>query len=215
MPRELTERLAALRTRCHADGVLRVVTRLEEIVGVVRRGLAELLAPAFEIARLTAVGVLELMGDERIRKGRVVGVGDVRRVVRTAFFGSDEDHAVGAAVAVERCGRSTRQHRQRLDVVGIDARNAVAVADARTFVIVVRLGRAERHHRNAVEYVEHVVVAEERFGAAHYHAGRTAGTRRRLVDAHAGHLADQTVHHAYVLDDADVVARNLLYVVCQ
>ena len=26
-------------------------------------------------------------------------------------------------------------------------------------------------HRNAVEYVEHVVVAEERFGAAHYHAG--------------------------------------------
>ena len=207
--------LVALRTGGDAQRVGHVEARLEEVLRVVAARRGQLLAPAHRgSVERRAVGVLEAGHDEGRREGRVVGEVDANAAL-AALLRGDEDDAVGTLRTVERGGRGARQHRHRLDVLGVEVGDTLVVAAVGRLVDTLGLGRAEARKGNTVDHVEGVVVAVDRLHAAHHHTRRTARTRRAGVDLQTGDLTRKRVDEVGVLHRIDDVARDLLHVVGQ
>ena len=207
--------LVALRTARDADGIGLVESRLEEVLRIVGRGSGEFLTPAHRRrVDIRAVGILELRHHERRREGRAVRVVHPHAPLLAAF-GRDQDHAVGALRSVQRGSRSTRQHRHRLDILGVDAGYTLVIAAVGRLVDALGLLRTQARQRNTVDHVEGVVVAVERFDATHHHAGRTAGSRGAGIDLQTGDLARERIHEVGILDRVDDRAGDLLHVVGQ
>ena len=204
--------LVAFGTGGKAHRVGLVESGLEEIRGIVRSRRGEFAAPAhhrLDFAR--AVGVLEFGHHEGMGEGRRVRIVDPHAAL-LALLGGDEDHTVGALSPVEGRSRGTRKDRHGLDVVGVDVRHAVRPHVIALQAVVIR-AEADVRHRNTVDHIEGVVVLVERFGTAHYHAGRAADARRRGVDLHTGDLAVEGIHEVGVLNRNDVLGFHLLDVV--
>ena len=191
-----------------------VVTRLEEVLRLPRRGLRHLgRAPRLETAVQSAVRTLELGHHEGREEGRVVAVG--YRDALLARAGREHHHAVGGLRTVERGRRGTGQHRHVADVVGVERGDTVARGVRRTHdrIRSRRSGHRERRKRNAVEHVERVVVAVDRLRTAHHHLRLAAQTGRTRVDLHTGDTAREVVREAGVFGFEDLVRSDVLHVV--
>ena len=102
----------------------------------------------------------------------------------------DQNDAVAGTGAIKRSGRSAFQHRDALDVFGIQTGDAVAPVEATPHA-----GRTDRRvvDRHAVDHDQRLVVAGERRNAADHDAGRGARATGRRIDLQAGHLALQQI----------------------
>ena len=193
---------------------------------VVRRPLVEFLPFVARSPRVAAVSargglaggrLLGLHGVERVGARAVVAravfvlevgpvAGALEREVRTerdaeslgrpAGLGGDDDGAVRCARPVEGRGCGAFEHRDVVDVLGIEVGGPVAVVDARVGVVVRRPahGRHAARHGHAVDHEQRRVVVhvDGRF-AAQRDAQRSAGTGRGVVEVKACHLARKGV----------------------
>ena len=132
------------------------------------------------LGELGAVEQLDAAQRRLISAVRIVG--DLRRPGRTVA-GRDEDHAVGAARAVDRRRRCILQDLHRLDVPGVEIPNAPG-------------------HRDAVEHVQGIVRRLQRPLSPQADADTVARLVPRRHDVHAGHAALDRfdgVHLGYVM----------------
>ena len=125
-------------------------------------------------------------------------VGHADTLLLAAALGGDEDDAVlGHRTVKGGCGRAL-QHRDALDVVGVDVRHAVTEVHRGIRVGVVGArARSDRvaHHRNTVDDVERLVGAVvERRVAAQRDTHRAAGARTGRRHGQTGHLAVEVAH---------------------
>lgn len=197
--------------RRERDVVLHERTRVEEVGRVERRGLREFFAPAGVDADFVAVRVLEFGHHKRAGESRIVADRDFG-FPRTALSGVDEHYAVGCRRTVKRRGRRSRQHVHRLDVLRVDVRDALAAGKS---VFAVHRAAGDVENRHTVNHVEGVVVARNRLGAAHHHAGGTTDAARAGIDRDAGHLASERIHEVGVLDDVHIFALHALHIIGQ
>ena len=187
---EITKHVAAVGLRAPALVGVRY--------GVV--GVGAVAAHAVDLLHVVPFGQLRVDGKRAVvlQAEVLLGIGPLRR---------DEDDAVAGPAAVERRGRGTLQYRHALDIVGVDARDAVAevVSAVGAGAAVVRI--VERH---AVNDVERLVVAGH-FGAASQNHAR--GARRaagRLADHQTRDTSGQRVDDVGLLGLGEHLALDLV-----
>ena len=202
--------LVALRTRRERYRVDDVRTRVEEVARIVVR--IDHVAPADHLTDGVAVLALHLGHHVNRREGRAVRYRN-GRLVRLSLLGRDEHDAAGGGVTGKGGGRRSRQHRDRLDVVGVDIRNTIGTGLVRHVRAVHRVREVE--HRNTVDHIECQVRTRQRLRTAHHDTRGTSGAVGTGVDLHTGHLADERVHEVGVLHGGDLLGLDLLHVVRQ
>ena len=209
--------LVAVRTARKRKGIRVDVPRLEEVIGrvAVARGCIQPFAPAVDVRSAAlpvesrSVAVLELGLHERVQKLRIARKRHLQGP-GFAFFRRDHDRAVRSLRTVEGGGCSARQHRHRLDVLGVQVGDGLG-GSAR--VELRAASAAEVVHRNTVDDVQRVRRLRNGLVAAQHDLRGTAHARRRGVDRHAGHLARQRIDEVGILDGRQVLGFDLLYVV--
>ena len=180
-------------------------------------GPVEPLAPAVavdvnrrrEVAR--AVTVLELRQHER-RHHLDTGRGGHRELPGLSLLRRNDDGAVGSIRTIEGGGRSTGQHRDRLDVLGIDVGNGIG-RTLRSKLRTAVLGLGE--HRHTIDHVEGVRRLRDGFRTAHDHLRGSAHARRRGIDRHTSHLTVKRINEVGILVGRNRLGGDLLDVVRQ
>ena len=127
-----------------------------------------------------------------------------------AFFRRNHHSAVRGFRTVERGRGSTRQHRHRLNILGVevcDGFRSTARIELRTATT------TEVVHRNAVDNVKGVRRLRNGFVTAQNHLRCTADSRRRGVDRDTCNLTRQRVDEVGILDGCDVFGLDLLNIV--
>ena len=97
-------------------GIEPVHIRLAQQVVVLARGEAYLLLVLDTLGRVHQVPVVL----RQLRESELHAVGDAGLRGHTSALGRDDDHAVRGAGAVDRCRRGVLEHRDRLDIGGVD-----------------------------------------------------------------------------------------------
>ena len=193
------------------------MARFEKLIGRITRAgrIVQLRAPTVDrrsrhrSVAARAVTVLELRHHEGRQELRLARIGHLE-LSGLPLLRRDHDGAVRRTRPVKSRRRSARQHRDRLDVLGVQVRNGLRGTPRIEF----RAAPAsDVVHRNAVDHIEGIRRLEDRLRTAHDNLRGTADTRRRGVDRHTGDLARQRVHEVGVLDHRDVRRRDLLDVV--
>ena len=201
-------------TGAQAHRVGDIGARLEEVGGTVIAGGCQFLTPTEVTARLArSVLVLEAGQYEGLGELETTVVGDIYPACTTTLGGNDDD-AVGGIGTVEGRRRGARQGADALDVIGVDVTGGVTRL-AGSGKDAFRLLAGEVLHGDAVHDIQHVVVAIDRLGSAHYHAAAAARTRRAGIDGHTGHLARERVDEVGIRHPRQGIAFDLLHVVGQ
>lgn len=116
------------------------------------------------------------------------------------------------AVAVERRGSRTFEDGHRLDVVGVDRRDAVTEVVTACLSGTAEVSIVQRH---AVDDIERLVVARHLGVATEQHACGTAGTTSRVLHHEAGDLTGERVDDIGLLCFREFFAFDLTETVAQ
>ena len=133
---------------------------------------------------------------------------------RASSLGVDDDDAVGSVGAIEGCSRGARQCTDALDVVGIDIASGVTRLTCTSKDVLGLLTR-QVLHGDAVNDIQHIVVAVDRFGSAHHYTTAAARARCTGIDGHTGDLTGQRIDEIGVLNRHQGITVHLLHVVGQ
>ena len=209
--------LILLRTARKRHGIRIDMARLEEVVRRIARpgSIGEFRTPTVDrragngAVTARTVTVLKLRHHEGREELRLARIGHPE-LSGLPLLRRDHDGTVRRTRPVKSRRRGARQHRDRLNVLGVQVRNGFRGTPR----IELRAAPAsDVVHRNAVDHIEGVRRLEDRLRTAHDNLRGAADTRRRGVDRHTGDLARQRVHEVGVLDHRDVRRRDLLHVV--
>ena len=168
--------LGASRATRHGNLVLLRLAATGEVVHPVRLLTAQQLVRTIVAGTSSrVVGILAGIDDGvtlilqqllSVHDAEVVVVGQRRNTVLGTYrelalalltaLGGNQNHTVGGAATVHRGSGSVLQHRNRLDVVGVDGGNGVR--GVHHFVVVTA------HHGNTVHHVQRVVAGVDRAG---------------------------------------------------
>ncbi len=187
--------------------------------GLVARTVGRIEAPAPAHGRLglvrrdvaRTVAVLEAGHHEGGQQLRVAGDRH-RGLPGEAPLGGDDHGAVRSVAAVERRGSGSRQHRDRLDILGVDVGDRLRAAARLELRVAVAAERIDRH---AVDHIEGIRRLVDGLRAAHDHLRGAAHARRRGVDVHARDLAVERVDEVGIADRQQLLGGHLLHVVGQ
>ena len=209
--------LVLVRTAGNGHGVGVHVSRFEIVVRriTVAGRREQLLAPAVNpraaagAVQARAVAILELGQHERVQEFRIARKRNLQRSSLSLLRRNHHGSVRGFRTVESRsCG--ARQHRHRLDILGIDVGDGLR----RTARIELRsAATAEIIHRDTVDNVKRVRRLRNGFVTAQNHLRCTADSRRRGVDRDTCNLTRQRVDEVGVLDGRDVFGLDLLYVV--
>jgi len=125
--------------------------------------------------------------------------------------GGEHEDTVGSLVTVEGGGRCTYEGAHIGNVLGVEHGHTVT-GKAGTGIDapgVSGLGGAKSGKRNAVQYIQGVVVAADGLGTAHDHLGLGTGAGCCFIDLHAGDLAGEGVHQVGFAGDEDFLVQFL------
>ena len=152
-------------------------------------GVAALVVPVRLLVLRPLRGVHEV---ELLRDGahaETVAVGDVGLLSASSFLGSDDDHAVGAAAAVDGCGRHVFEYLHTLNVLWVDARQRVerAADGSQSGVAVLVVLEVDE----SVDDIQRFVAGVDRVAASDAYAAGVAGLSTGRRDVESCHHAAQ------------------------
>ena len=176
------------------------------LVGI-RHGIDAVLAVAAHAINLLGVVPFSQLGIEGQR-----AVVLHAHLVLVGLLGGDEDDAVAGAAAVEGRGSGAFEHRHRLDVVGVDAGDAVAEVETAVGPGAAEVGIVQRH---AVDDIERLVVARHLGVTTEYDARAAAGTACRLADDESGNLTGERVDDIGLFGFLQLVAFYFAHAIAQ